>query len=273
MRAWIDVHVEVIGQIEQSHLRGWATVLRVPTADGVVWFKAARDAFAHEARLLQLTGPLAPDLLPDVIASRPEDGWLLLSDAGERARERPVEWRPLLARYAELQLAATPLAADLLEAGAPDLRPAALRARVESLLPWLELETAARLRDRLPEVDDASNLLAASPLAPTVEHGDLHDGNVFVHDGRVRILDWGDAAVAHPLLTLTVEMEPDARDAYLEPFTARASRAELEAEVETILGLRYLLRAVNWERVVRYDASYATAIEERVVAFLSGDGT
>jgi hypothetical protein len=54
----------------------------------VVWFKAARPAFAHDARVLQILHPLAPDLVPEVIASTVE-GWLLLADAGERAREHP----------------------------------------------------------------------------------------------------------------------------------------------------------------------------------------
>lgn len=270
MRAWIEAHVEIVGEIEQPHVRSWATVLRVPTPAGPVWFKAAREGFDHEGPVLALVAPLAPDLLPEVLASRPEGGWLLLADGGSRAREHPVDWPELLARYARLQLAAEPLAEQLLAAGAPDYRPAALPERVDALLPWLSPATRARFEVQLPEVLDSCARLAASPLAATLEHGDLHDGNVFSRGGQTRILDWGDSAVAHPFLTLSVGNDGGAElDAYLEPFTAIAPRAELDAAAETVLDLRFVLRAINWERVVRYDASHATTIEDRVLRFLS----
>jgi hypothetical protein len=265
VRAWIEAHVEIAGEIEQPHVRPWATVLRVPTPDGPVWFKAARRGFDHEGPLLELVGPLAPEILPEVLASKHEDGWLLLADAGERARERPIVWAPLLRRYAELQLAATPLADRLLAAGAPDFRPAALPALVEALLPLLTPESRAGVVVRLPEVRAGCELLQASRLAPTLDHGDLHDANVFVRDGHVRILDWGDAVVAHPLLSLTVEMDPDARSAYLAPFGERAAKEELEA----VLALRFAFRAVNYARVLPYDRSIVEGIEGRIRLFLA----
>jgi len=266
VRAWIERQVTVTGQIEQPHLRAWSTVLRVPTADGSVWFKAAREAFAYEARVLEVLVPLAPDLLPEILAVRPEAGWLLLRDAGGRAREHPIEWAPLLRRYAELQIAAVPHADALLEAGLVDNR----RPDVERLLDYLTPARADALRARLPEVEERLARLAASPIPPTVDHNDLHDGNVFSRDGRSRILDWGDASLAHPLFTLTVEEDPSARAAYLAPWEAFAPREQILADVEDVLALRYLLRAVTWDRLVDLDAAFAASVEERVARFLRG---
>jgi hypothetical protein len=48
---WIRTHVEPIGAIETAHERPWATVLRVPLADGVAWFKACAPVQAFEPRL------------------------------------------------------------------------------------------------------------------------------------------------------------------------------------------------------------------------------
>jgi len=208
--------------------------------------------------------PLAPDILPEIVAARPEAGWLLLRDAGRRAREHPIEWGPLLRRYAELQIASIPHAQDLLDAGIVDNREPA----VARLFEYVSPETAERLRARMPEVEQRLARLAASPLPATVEHNDLHDGNVFSRDGRARILDWGDAALAHPFFTLTVEEDPSAREAYLEPWAERYPRERLLADVENVLALRYLLRAVNWDRVVDLDPATAARIEERVVLFL-----
>jgi hypothetical protein len=118
-----------------------------------VWFKASREAFAFEASLLEILGPLAPDLLPEVIAARPERGWLLLADAGARAREEPIDWAPLLRRYAELQLAAVSEVGRMLAAGVPDRRSVA--ADIVALLPALEPETAAALEPRLAEIERA----------------------------------------------------------------------------------------------------------------------
>jgi len=266
VRSWIDSQVTVTGEIAQPHVRAWSTALRVPTSDGVVWFKAAREAFAYEARILSVLVPLAPDILPEVVAARPEAGWLLLRDAGDRAREHPVEWAPLLRRYAELQIAAVPHADELLVAGLVDNR----SPNVERLFDYLGAASASGLHSRLPEVRERLARLASSPLPATIGHNDLHDGNVFSRCGRARILDWGDATLAHPLLTLTVEADPSARDAYLDPWEAFAPRERLLAEVAEVLALRFLLRAVTWDRLVDLDAAFAADIEERVGLFLAG---
>jgi hypothetical protein len=49
--AWIRDHVEPFGGIETEHERPWATVLRVPLAGGVAWFKACAPVQAFEPRL------------------------------------------------------------------------------------------------------------------------------------------------------------------------------------------------------------------------------
>lgn len=48
---WIRAHVDLVGAIEAAHERPWATVLRVPLADGVAWFKACAPVQAFEPRL------------------------------------------------------------------------------------------------------------------------------------------------------------------------------------------------------------------------------
>jgi Phosphotransferase enzyme family len=262
--------VEVTGEIVQPHVRPWSTVLRVPTPDGPVWFKAAREAFAFEPAVLDVLRPLAPDVLPVVLAARPEAGWLLLADAGVRAREHPIDWPRLLARYARLQQDAAPVAERLLEAGALDLNPSVLPGRIEGLARLLAPETAAALQRRLPEVFERLDRLAETALPLTLDHGDLHDANVFSRDGNARILDWGDTAVAHPFFTLNLGTEPGELDAYLECWTSFAPRNELVEEAAAVDELRLLLRALNWERVLAYDPAYASAIEARVGSYLAG---
>jgi hypothetical protein len=72
-------------------------------------------------------------------------------------------------------------------------------------------------------------------------------------------------------------MDEGARPAYLEPWTAFAPLAQLEAEAAVVLELRYLLRAINWLKVVQYDRERTIAgIDDRVNWFFDGvpgDGT
>ena len=46
-----------------------------------------------------------------------------------------------------------------------------------------------------------------SAFPETIQHDDLHDGQVFVQDGRYLLLDWGDACVSHPFFTLAVTLD------------------------------------------------------------------
>src|SRR5512144_3438853 len=101
--------------------------------------------------------------------------------------------------------------------------------------------------------------LAVAGVPETIQHNDLHDGQVFVAGGRYVMLDWGDSCVSHPFTTMSVTLEgvlawgPDDvegsvdttpfRDAYLEPFSGHPGREELEAAVATALRLGWICRA------------------------------
>jgi aminoglycoside phosphotransferase (APT) family kinase protein len=40
----------------------------------------------------------------------------------------------------------------------------------------------------------------------TIQHDDLHQFNIYVRDGRPRILDWGDSSVGHPYFSLVATL-------------------------------------------------------------------
>ena len=108
---------------------------------------------------------------------------------------------------------------------------------------------AHRLTDLLPRLDDWCSELVGSGIPDSVQHDDLHSANVcWVGTVRTaRIIDWGDASWGFPLATMLTTMNAAAfhaglyvegrrvdappvlrlRDAYLEPFTGSAPRAEL----------------------------------------------
>jgi hypothetical protein len=270
-RSWIDGQLGRLGLVadgpaEQVHVRPWATSIRVPTTDGVLWFKAAIPVLAHEPSVVGLISRRRPDLVPEVIAADLDRGWMLTADGGERLRElvereQSLErWLSVLPLYAELQLALGGDGDEFVSLGAPDRRLAGLTAQYEELLEHMPGEFSGTA----PRVAELSAQVGSLDLPETIQHDDLHDAQVFVRDGSYLFFDWGDACVSHPFFSMSVTLEGNIswgiedvessvdiapfRDAYLEPFTSLAPRSELEPALAAALRLGWICRALNVER-------------------------
>ncbi len=236
---WIRAHVDAVGPIETAHERPWATVLRVPLADGAAWFKACAPLQAFEPRLTAELFARWPDRVPEVLGFDEERAWLLLADAGTRIDvwgNPPKAWLDALPLYAELQRGEAAHAEDHLAHGVPDFRVATLSARYEDLLQQdlpLEQDEIGRLREFAPLFAELCGELVEHGVTETVQHDDLHMTNLYVQGERFRVLDWGDASISHPFASLVVTFRfleernklPPAdpwfarlRDAYLEPW-------------------------------------------------------
>lgn len=134
---WIRVHADPVGTIESVHERPWATVLRVPLADGAAWFKACAPVQKFEPRLTADLFSRWPDRVPGVLGYDEKRAWLLLADAGTpvgAVGNPPEAWLTALPRYAELQKGETTHAKEHLSHGVPDLRLATLPVRGDELL-------------------------------------------------------------------------------------------------------------------------------------------
>lgn len=267
--AWIDdrladLALARVDDITQPHVYPWSTVLRVPVAGGPIWFKANADPLRHEAALVQRLSARRPDVVPPLLAADPERGWMLMPDAGEvlsavLARERSLErWLDVLGRYAEVQLEMTDDVAGLLALGVPDRRLTVLPEGYARLME--EIDAEPRFRDATGRVVELCEELAAYDIAETLQHDDLHDGQVFVRAGRHRVMDWGDSCISHPFFSLSVTLEgviawglDDEEhsvdtgpflEAYLAPF-ARRYDADLAGAARTAMRLGWACRAVN----------------------------
>jgi len=145
-----------------------------------------------------------PDRVAEVLDHDEERAWLLLADAGTPigvSGNPPQDWLAVLPRYAELQRGEVAHAHEHLRHRVPDLRVATLPERYEDLLRHelpLASDEIARLRGFAGRVARLCDELAAHGVAETVQHDDLHMANVYAKDRRLRLLDWGDASIAHP---------------------------------------------------------------------------
>jgi hypothetical protein len=277
------------GEVEQPHVRPWSTAMRIPTNGGLAWFKASGPASAHEGLLLEVFRERAISRVLLPLAVHPDRPWILFEDGGTTLRQTRADgtgdhdldaWERILREYAELQraLESDDAVGEMLAAGAPDGRPEALPGELARLLDddviWDRLSAEERddgqrahdrLRKRLPELAATAAELAAIGVRASIQHDDLHGGNILVGPAGDRFFDWGDAVVAHPFSTLTVTFNSIAHktglaqddpvferleDVYLETWTDVALRAKLEraADIARVFGC--IGRSLAWERAL-----------------------
>ena len=220
-KSWLAQQLEELGlqpagPVEQPHVRPWATVLRIPTTAGDVSFKANTPLLAYEAAVVGLLAARRPDSVPGLLATEVDRGWMLMANGGERLRE-VVErerdlgrWLDVLPRYGQLQIDMAEDHDRLLGLGLPDRRLETLASQYEDLIGRVDTLTddeSRRLRALVPTIAEFCARLASTGVPETIQHDDLHDGQVFVRGGRYLFFDWGDSCVSHPFFSMSVTLE------------------------------------------------------------------
>lgn len=278
VKDWLDRQIEELGlqptgAVQQPHVRPWSTVLRMPTTVGDVWFKANIPLLAYEAAVVDLLAARRPDVVPALLSTDLERGWMLMADGGERLREviererHLGRWLDVLPHYGRLQIDMAEDVDRLLGVGLPDRRLETLTRQYEELVGRVDSVTddeRRRLHALVPIIAELCERLASAGVPETIQHDDLHDGQVFVRDGGYLFFDWGDACVSHPFFSMSVTLEGGLswglddvegseditpyRNAYLEPFCGFAAQAELRAAHEVAIRLGWICRALNVHR-------------------------
>jgi phosphotransferase family enzyme len=277
MISWLDGRladrgITRTGPVRVTRERAWGTVRTAPTTAGPVWLKAPGPDTVFEVALYELLGSVVPDQVPEPLAVDVARGWLLLGDGGPPLPDDDfAALGDMLTSYGALQRALSSHVDELLAVGVADMRPAAMPARFDEAFAVAERIGAPEDRSALdriaglrPEFDEWCARLAESPVPASIDHNDLHPGNIFASGPR--FYDWGDAVVAHPFASMLVALgflhlrhdlavtDPAfvrLRDAYLEPFTDLAPRASLVADVELACQVGKVARALTWDRAVR----------------------
>jgi Phosphotransferase enzyme family len=240
-------------------------VLRVATAEEDLYLKQCAPVQAFEVPLTVALAARWPDRLPEVVAADDERAWLLMRDGGLRLRDGPLElFAAALELYGELQLAEVAHTEELLALGLPDVRLPVVAAAYEPFFEHdhgLEPDEVARLRALAPRFHELCEELEAFGLPASIQHDDLHDGNVYLRDGRMAIFDWGDSSVAHPLWSWLKPLavapyygldQDRLRDAYLAAWTTFAPEERLREALGVAVPVGSFAYALQWQRQLEF---------------------
>jgi aminoglycoside/choline kinase family phosphotransferase len=288
--AWIRLEanhhsIQITGEIEQPHAYAWSTVMRVATNEGILFFKATAPETIYEIALTEKLAGWYPDCMPELLAVDTARGWMLMRDGGEqlRASIRPTgdirPWEPVIPRYAEIQIGLAKHVAEILAMGIPDHRPSVLPALYEKLLTdkeslMIDQEKGLtsgefqQLQNLRPRFEQICADLTAFGIPDSLNHGDFHDGNVLLKNGRITFFDWGDASVTHPFVSLRtffVSMEialklddwapptPEMTallDRYLEPWERFVTKERLLTAYHLSRPVASVVKTLAWHQAI-----------------------
>lgn len=276
--------IQITGEIEQNHAYAWSTVMRVPTNEGTLYFKATAGETIFEVPLTAKLAGWFPDCMPELVAVDTERGWMLMRDGGEQLRKsirgtkNAMLWEPIIREYANLQVGLAEHTDEILALGVPDHRLVVLPALYEQLLQdeasmligeekGLSFDELQQIKEKRTRFKEICIKLAAFGVPETLNNADLHDANVLVKNERITFFDWGDATLAHPFVSLrtffigieislqlddyvfTPEMAA-LLDIYLEPWQRFASKADLLQAYHLSKPVASIVKTVLWHTTI-----------------------
>jgi len=236
--AWVDGVAHLTG--EPRVVRTWplSALYAFDTSVGSLFLKACFSIWRHEPAVTAHLARRHPGAVPDVVAFDEREGWLLMRELPGAGDELGVEaTQQVLRLIGELQRAWIGDDAELLALGAPHR-------------PLDELRKAA------PELAHLGDRLAGLAIPETFVHGDVHQWNAVVQDGRVVVFDWSDISLAHPFLDLAPVLfhaAPAERErligAYLEPWAGLAPEARLREGAGLGEALGCVYQAISYRTI------------------------
>ncbi len=225
--AWADAALATVGRprtgrAEQIKTWNLSLLMRLPTGPGPVWLKCAPPFMAHEGAIIERVALRHPDLVPQVLGRDGLPGATLMAEipGTDQWDAPPDRLDAMLEHFIGLQDHWAGQVPALLASGLPDWRTDALVPALQRLVSRAEVrqdltrhgfgpDDLARLDALVADLPRRAGDLAACGLPDTLLHGDLHPGNWHGEptggEGHgaaegLRLLDWGDSGVGHPML-------------------------------------------------------------------------
>jgi hypothetical protein len=208
--------------IEQYNAGGRFTLVQFHMEENCdFWLKATGEPNAHELSMTMCLSKLCGSYLPDFISSKPEWNAWLMSGKGTCVAEvstAPFQTFTLLEDavecMAKLQIKTQRHRLALLNAGAFDQRLQVFTDSATELFDYIEEAMSLQTSTRAPRLEKRciQRLLAVFKavcqrvehlgIPDTVVHGDMNRGNILVGGRNCQFIDWSEAYLGNPLITL-----------------------------------------------------------------------
>jgi len=185
------------------------------------WLKATGAPNRHEYSITSLLSKICGDYLPELIASKPSwNAWLTSGEATPVAKlsDDPQQLfrflKDAVESMAKLQIRTEGHGRDLLDAGAFDQSMKLLSSRSEELFEYLDEAMNRQIstkvprleRSRLQEIrmilEETCCRMMDLDFPETIVHGDINSGNILVGAGHCQFIDWSEAYLGNPLISL-----------------------------------------------------------------------
>lgn len=222
LSSWVQREIEpyglrLNGEFRQLNASPTFALLRLETNGQAVWFKAVGEPNLHEFPISVALSKLFPGFVPTVIATHPTwHGWLTTEFPGSSLDQTPdaCAGKRAAQTLAELQIASLEKRVKLLDAGCRDLHITSLLTLVD---PFMEVmsELMNRQQKTSPPALDTKELqtlgrqiknalseLAELQIPDALGHLDFNPGNILCSTDQCVFLDWAEAYVGPPFLTL-----------------------------------------------------------------------
>lgn len=221
--------------IELVRIIPWSQVHRVLTSNGYIYLKQVSLPFTIEGKLIKYLAQQFSDALPHVITLNKDLRCFLMTDAGIPLRSiLKNKYQTDLAckaldTYSTIQRSMVKEVDDLLSLGTtPDWRLLKLPNIYRDLLSkkaileedglaLCEIKQLEKLHSKFVYLCEQ---LSYYRIPETIEHGDLHDNNILLQDGHLRISDWGEATISHPFFSLISFLRSAARNHHMTETSA-----------------------------------------------------
>jgi hypothetical protein len=208
--------------IEQYNAGGAFSLIRFHMRDDRnYWLKATGEPNTHELRITRILAQLGGTYLPEMISVRPEWNAWLMSGEATPVTELPADPSRLfrllgdaVESMARLQMKTEGHSLDLLDAGAFDQGMDIFEKHSEALFDYFGESMSTQTSTKLPPIDrtrlaelrtmfeDVCRRTEDLGLPKTIVHGDMNQGNILTRCGRCQFIDWSEAYVGNPLVTL-----------------------------------------------------------------------
>ncbi|WP_354636037.1 aminoglycoside phosphotransferase family protein [Planktothricoides raciborskii] len=262
--SWIQTELQrqglkAIAPIEVVKNWALAIILRVPTTEGMIYFKASSPLFAQEAEFTRILAQRYRQNIPEVLATCPDKSWILMREIEGEILENMGDifhWEAALHQWAKFQISAIEHRSDLIACGWVDLGVEHIAKTLEGLfdprlrLPWnygkkLANRELLQLLPLVPKLQKVLEQFRELNIPDTLVHGDLSPRNIYLRDQGFVYFDWSDTCISHPffdLIRFLYEISKDLpdvtdarsriRNAYLAPWTIYAPMEQLVSTFE-----------------------------------------